>query len=196
MSAPLAASEALSVLLAGNQRFAADASLHPRQAADRRAKVSGVQQPFATILTCSDSRVPPEIIFDCGLGDLFVVRVAGNVLDDVVLGSVEYAAEHLGVSLVMVLGHSHCGAVTAAVQGGHPHGHIGSLTELLRPAVERAAAASQDLVEAAVVANVALTVAELRGAEPILAELIAADRLRVVGAHYDLDTGLVTLLDT
>ena len=78
------------------------------------------------IIACSDSRVPPEIIFDCGLGDLFVIRVAGNVLDDVVLGSVEYAAEHLGVGVVMVLGHSRCGAVTAAAAGGHPHGHIGA----------------------------------------------------------------------
>lgn len=192
----ITSTEALAELLAGNQRYMAGRLAHPHQVAERRVETACGQNPFAAILTCSDSRVPPEIIFDCGLGDLFVVRVAGNVLDDVVLGSIEYAAEHLGVGLVMVLGHSHCGAVTAAVQGGHPHGHIGSLTERLRPAVERAAAASQDLVEAAVVANVALTVAELRGAEPILAGLIAADRLRVVGAHYDLDTGLVTLLDT
>ncbi len=189
------ANQALAALLAGNRRYVAGQSAHPHQTSGWRAETARGQNPLATILTCSDSRVPPEIIFDCGLGDLFVVRVAGNVLDDVVLGSIEYAAEHLGVSLVLVLGHSHCGAVTAAVEGGHAHGHIGSLTERLRPAVERAATAGQDLVEAAVTANVALTVAELRAAEPILAELIAEHRLHVVGAHYDLDTGLVALLD-
>lgn len=192
----ITSTEALAELLAGNQRYMAGRLTHPHQVAERRVETACGQNPFATILTCSDSRVPPEIIFDCGLGDLFVVRVAGNVLDDVVLGSIEYAAEHLGVGLVLVLGHSRCGAVTAAVQGTHPRGHIGSLTDRLRPAVQRAAAAGQDTLDAAITANIELTVAELRAAEPILAQQIADGRLQIVGAHYDLKTGLVELLNT
>lgn len=189
------ANQALAALFAGNRRYVAGQSAHPHQTSGWRAETARGQNPFATILTCSDSRVPPEIIFDCGLGDLFVVRVAGNVLDDVVLGSIEYAAEHLGVSLVLVLGHSHCGAVTAAVEGGHAHGHIGSLTERLRPAVERATAAGCDVVDAAITANVELAVAELSASQPILAHLIAQRKLQVVGARYELETGLVGLLD-
>lgn len=190
---PFDSERILSDLLTGNRRYASGASLHPRQSAYRRADIVGGQEPFAAILTCSDSRVPPEVIFDCGLGDLFVVRVAGNVLDDVVLGSLEYAAEHLGVELVMVLGHSRCGAVTAAAAGGHAHGHghIGSLTARIRPAVERALAAGGDVVDAAITANVELAVAELRASQPILAHLIAEGRLRIVGARYELETGLV-----
>ncbi len=185
----------LSDLLDGNRRYASGASLHPHQSAYRRAEILGGQQPFAAILTCSDSRVPPEIIFDCGLGDLFVIRVAGNVLDDVVLGSIEYAVEHLGVELVMVLGHSRCGAVTAAAAGGHAHGHIASLTERIRPAIERTVAAGGDVIDAAITANVKLAVAELRASQPTLAHLIAAGKLRIAGARYELETGLVVMLD-
>lgn len=185
----------LSDLLDGNRRYASGAGLHPHQSAYRRAEILGGQQPFAAILTCSDSRVPPEIIFDCGLGDLFVIRVAGNVVDDVVLGSVEYAAKHLGVGLVMVLGHSRCGAVTAAVQGGQPHGHIGSLTERIQPAVERAKAWGGDVVDAAITANVELAVTELCASQPILAQLVTEGNLLIVGARYELETGLVVVLD-
>lgn len=187
--------EALAELLDGNQRYIAGQLAHPHQALARRIETACGQNPFAAILTCSDSRVPPEIVFDCGLGDLFVVRVAGNVLDDVVLGSIEYAAEHLGVSLVMVLGHSHCGAVTAAVGCEHCHGCISSLTERLQPAITQASAAGGDMIEATITANIALTVAALRASQPILAQRIAAGALQVVGAHYDLDTGRVELLD-
>lgn len=187
--------KALEKLLEGNRRFVAGQAEHPRQGTGRRAELMGGQNPFAAILTCSDSRVPPEIIFDCGLGDLFVLRVAGNVLDKVLMGSIEYAAEHLGVGLVMVLGHSHCGAVTAAVAGGHPAGHIGSLTKRIRPAVEQAAASGGDVVDAAVTANVRLGVAKIRQCQPILAHLVAAGKLQVVGARYELESGEVRLLD-
>ena len=191
---PLGLTRPLSDLLDGNRRYASGASLHPHQSAYRRAEILGGQQPFAAIIACSDSRVPPEIIFDCGLGDLFVIRVAGHVLDNVVLGSIEYAAEHLGVSLVMVLGHSRCGAVTAAAAGGHAHGHIGSLTERIRPAIERAVAAGGDVVDAAITANIELAAAELRAAQPTLARLVADGKLLIVGARYELETGLVELL--
>ena len=187
--------KALERLLDGNRRFMAGHPVHPHQGADRRAELVGGQKPFAAIFTCSDSRVPPEIIFDCGLGDLFVMRAAGNVLDKLLLGSIEYAAEHLGVGLVMVLGHSHCGAVTAAVEGSHASGHIKSLTKRIRPAVEQAAASGGDAIDAAVTANVQLAVAKLRASEPILAHLIAEGKLLIVGARYELESGEVRLLD-
>ncbi len=139
--------------------------------------------------------MPPEIIFDCGLGDLFVVRVAGNVLDDVVLGSVEFAVVSLGVELVLVLGHSRCGAVIATVEGGEPPGHIRSLVERIRPALAQARAAGGDLVDMTISANVAMSVAGLRASQPILAPLVANGRVQIVGACYDLDTGFVHLLD-
>ncbi len=199
---PLNLNQALETLLDGNRRFMAGQPAHPHQATERRTEIVSGQQPFAAILTCSDSRVPPEIIFDCGLGDLFVIRVAGNVLDDVVLGSMEYAVEHLGVGLVMVLGHSRCGAVTAAVQGGHVPGHISSITERIRPAVERAFSSGAGVIDAAIDAivneaitvNVQLSVAELRVSQPALAQLVAEDKLLVVGARYELETGQVRLL--
>lgn len=220
----LDAEQALAVLADGNRRYAGGHPTYPHQTTGRRAEIVTGQQPFAVIITCSDSRVPPEIIFDCGLGDIFVIRVAGNVLDDVVLGSVEYAAEHLGVGVVMVLGHSRCGAVTAAVQAfgktspssaespsrtvSHAPGHggaadhISALTERIRPAVERAAASGKDAVDAvvdavvdgAITANVELGVAELRASQPVLARLVAEGKLLVVGARYELETGQVRLL--
>lgn len=193
--APRHSNDALATLLAGNQRFAAGASLHPRRSLERRAEVAGAQQPFAAIIACSDSRMPPEIIFDCGLGDLFVIRVAGNVLDDVVLGSVEFAVASLGVDLVMVLGHSRCGAVVAAVEGGEPPGHLHSIVERIRPALAQARAVGGDLVDATISANIAMSVAALRECQPILAPLVANGRVQIVGARYDLDTGLVELLD-
>ncbi len=189
------ANEALAALLAGNQRFAAGASLGPRRSADRRAEVAGAQRPFAAVIACSDSRMPPEIIFDCGLGDLFVIRVAGNVLDDVVLGSVEFAVTSLGVGLVLVLGHSRCGAVMAALEGGEPPGHIGSVVERIRPALAWVKAAGGDVVDAAIRANIEMSVAALRTSQPILAPLVTDGRLQIVGAHYDLTTGLVEILD-
>ncbi len=190
-------SATLAALMAGNQRFATGASLHPRRSADRRVEVSGAQQPFAAILACSDSRIPPEIIFDCGLGDLFVVRVAGNLVDDVVLGSLEFAVLALGVELVMVLGHTRCGAVIAATEGSEPPGHINALVERIGPALAWARGGSAgDLVDATITANIEMNAAALRASEPILAPRVADGRLHVVGARYDLDTGLVRILDT
>lgn len=193
--APGSPNDALAALLAGNQRFAAGVSVRPRQSVERRVEVAGAQQPFAAIIACSDSRMPPEIIFDCGLGDLFVIRVAGNVLDDVGLGSIEFAVVTLGVGLVLVLGHSRCGAVIAAIEGSEPPGHIRSVVERIRPALAQARAAGGDLVDATIRANIAMGVAALRASQPILAQRVADGRLQVAGARYDLDTGLVHLLD-
>lgn len=190
----ITAEAALQRLIDGNLRYAAGQTEHPRQSAERRAELAKGQAPFAIVLACADSRVAPEIVFDQGLGDLFVVRVAGNVLDNHALGSIEYAVEHLHASLIVVLGHERCGAVTAAVQGGHAPGHIHSLVQAIEPAVAAARSEPGDAVENATRANVLRVVAQLRQAEPILAEHVKSAQLQVVGGRYDLDTGAVELL--
>jgi carbonic anhydrase len=186
--------EAIEALLAGNRRYAAGKAIHPHQSPEHRREVASAQHPAAIVLSCSDSRVPPEIVFDQGLGDLFVVRTAGHVVDDVALASLEYAVEHLGVTLLVVLGHSGCGAVAAAIHGGEHSGHLGHLVELIRPAVERAKEDPGDLLDRAVRENVAQVVAGLRAAEPVLAKRVRKGELAVVGARYDLQSGLVELL--
>jgi carbonic anhydrase len=147
------------------------------------------QSPFAVILGCADSCVPPEVFCDQGLGDLFVVRNAGNVVDEVVLGSLEYGVEHLGAPLVVVLGHTQCGAVTAAVQGGHAAGHIGSIVDRRQPAVAAASRQAGDAVLNAIRANVQQAVAALQACQPILAEAVKLGQLKIVGGLYHLDTG-------
>ncbi len=186
--------EALERLLTGNQRFVAGRPVYPDQTAARRQELTRGQHPFAAILGCADSRVPPEIIFDQGLGNLFTVRVAGNIVDGASLGSLEYAAQRLGVPLIVVLGHSGCGAVQAAVAGGDPGGSIATLVRAIQPAVEVAKTEPGALLENAVRANLALAVRELRTAAPILASLQATGNLEVRGALYDLASGLVELL--
>jgi carbonic anhydrase len=187
--------QALARLERGNARFVAGWPNHPDQSARRRREVAMRQPPFAAILTCADSRVPPEIIFDEGLGNLFVVRVAGNVLDDIVLGSLEYAVEHLHVPLIVVLGHDRCGAVTAAADGGDTHSHIDAIVKALQPAIHLARAAGGDVVSQAIDANVQLVVNQLSVSEPILREHLNTGQLKVAGARYQLESGMVTRLD-
>jgi carbonic anhydrase len=134
------------------------------------------------------------VIFDQGLGDLFVVRVAGNVADDIGIASMEYAVEHLGSRLIVVLGHERCGAVTAAVKGGELPGHLPALMTALKPAVDKGKGAAGDAVDATIVANVELTATQLRESKPILAEMVEKGEIKVVGARYDLDTGAVELV--
>jgi carbonic anhydrase len=181
-------------LLDGNRRYVDGTPSHPNQTFERRQHVANGQHPFAVIVSCSDSRVPPEIIFDQGIGDLFVVRVAGNVIDDTGVGSIEYAAEHLHVSVIVVLGHERCGAVEAAVKGGEAPGHIKSLVEAIRPAVENAKGRPGDLAENAMRGNVKLAVDHLKASKPILEHLVHKGTLSVIGARYDLDDGQVTLI--
>jgi len=185
---------ALAELKAGNAHHVAHRYQHPHETAERLRELSSGQHPHAEVLSCADSRVPPEILFDQGLGDLFVVRVAGNVVSDTELGSLEYGAEHLHIPLLVVLGHQHCGAVTAAVGGGEAEGHISALTALLRPAVEQTRGLAGDAVENAVKANVEIVVKQLRASTPLLAKLVSHGELKVVGAVYSLDTGHVTWL--
>jgi len=162
----------------------------------RREELTKSQHPFALVLGCADSRVPPEIVFDQGLGDLFVVRVAGNVIDDHSLGSIEYAFDHLAVRLVVVLGHQRCGAVKAAKETiaakAEAPGHIQSLVTAIRPAVE--ATAKSDL-EATVHENVKNVAQALRSSAPLLKAKVDSGELKVVGAYYSLDTGSVSFLE-
>ena len=194
-AAKITSAEARRRLVEGNLRFVQGHGEHPRQTPDRRTELATTQHPFAVILGCADSRTGPEVLFDQGLGDLFVVREAGNVVDDHTLGSIEYAAEHLHAPLIVVLGHERCGAVAAArdtvAAHGQADGHIQSLVEAIRPAVE--ATSAQD-AEATCRANILGVVHALKTSAPLLQHLVDKGELAVAGAYYDLDTGAVTFL--
>jgi carbonic anhydrase len=191
----ISADDALARLKAGNERFRGEHLKHPDQGLVRVHELEAGQHPYAIIVSCSDSRVPPEIVFDEGLGDLFVVREAGHVADAATLGSVEYAVEHLHAHLVVVLGHEHCGAVAAAseviTKNAKPEGHIVNLVDAIRPAVERAKSGRGDLLARAVRANVDLVTETLRGSHPILFDHLAEGSVKVVGGVYDLHTGAI-----
>jgi carbonic anhydrase len=198
----LTADEALKSLLDGNQRYRANQmTIRDTSTPSIREALATGQKPFAIILSCSDSRVPPEIIFDKGLGEIFVVRVAGNIPDPIVLGSIEYAAEHFNCPLIMVLGHKRCGAVMAAVESqGHPHGNIGAIIKTITPAVIQArkdarGAAESDLVESAIDNNIKLVAKSLITQSHGIRSLVDAGRLKIVKAKYDLDDGTVRLLE-
>jgi carbonic anhydrase len=184
----------LAELRAGNDHHAAKQYQHPHETAERQRELTSGQHPHASVLACADSRVPPEIVFDQGLGDLFVIRVAGNVASDDVVGSLEYGAEHLNIPLIVVLGHQKCGGVTAAVEGGQLGGHMPGLVALIQPAVDKTKGMPGDRVANAVRANVEMVVDQLRGSKPLLAELAAAGKIKIVGGVYSLDTGRVDWL--
>jgi carbonic anhydrase len=190
----VSADEALKRLVDGNKRYVFGKLMHPNQTRVRRGEVEGGQHPFAIVLGCSDSRVPPEVIFDQGLGDLFVVRVAGNIVDDVVLGSIEYAAEHLHAPLIVVLGHSSCGAVGATVAGGELAGHLPGIADAIRPAVEKTKGQQGDAVNNAAKANAQMVVDQLRSCKPVLAPLVRSGDLKVIAAFCDIGSGKVELL--
>ena len=181
-------------LLEGNQRYITGGALHPNQSFEHRLELAEGQKPIAAILTCADSRVSPEIIFDQGLGDLFVLRVAGNVINDLFVGSLEYAVEHLNVSLLMVLGHSECGAVDATVKGGQPPGHINSLVQAIKPALDRLKKQSPDWVNIVAKENVKIGVERLRISDPILTAQYEEGNIDIVGAFYNIKSGEVSLI--
>jgi len=185
-------------LLEGNRRFAAGHPASDRSLA-RRKQVAQGQKPAAEVLACVDSRVPPELVFDQGLGDLFVVRSAGLVLDKAVLGSLEFGIAELHIPLVIVLGHKRCGAVKATIETleGHAQveGEIAYLVEELKPAVEEAQRAGGDLWNAAARAQARNVVDQLRRA-PVLGAAVQAGALKIVAGWYDLDSGVVELEDT
>ena len=187
--------QALKNLKEGNERYVSGKSKHPRQDAKRRAEtVSGGQHPFAIILSCADSREPVELLFDQGIGDLFVVRVAGNVADVDELGTMEYGADHLGSPLIVVLGHSKCGAVTAVVNGEHVHGNIPQLVDNIVPAakkVKEKGATGATAIAEAIKANVMQSIEDTFTNSDILRERVTAGKLKIVGAVYDLEKGTV-----
>jgi len=192
------ADEALKRLMEGNVRFVSDKTIDPNQSTSRRAELAKGQKPFATILSCVDSRVPPEIVFDRGLGDLFVIRTAGQVVDKAVLGSIEFGAEELGIPLIVVMGHEKCGAVKATIEilekGAKAPGSIDYLVEGITPAVKAVKGKSGDMLDNAVQANVDVSVAALKKSK-ILAHLIEEGKVKIVGARYDLDSGKVEVHD-
>lgn len=191
---PITADAVLNELKAGNLHHQKHQYAHPHQSSARQHELVASQHPHAVILGCSDSRVPPEIVFDQGLGDLFDVRVAGNIATDAEIASIEYAVEHLHTPLVVVMGHQSCGAVGAAIQGGEAAGHLPALIAAIQPAVDDARKLSGDLSTNAVRRNVERVVEQLRSSQPTLAHEVAEGKLRIVGAVYALDTGRVQWL--
>ena len=190
----LTAESALRELKAGNEHHVQNRYTDPHRSSSRRQELAKGQHPHAIVLSCADSRVPPEIVFDRGLGDLFTVRVAGNIAGDAEIASIEYAVEHLHAPLVVVMGHQSCGAVAAAIEGGEAPGHLPALIAAIRPAVEKARGLPGNLSENAVRLNVERVVHELRSTKPVLSELVESGKLRIVGAVYSLDSGRVTWL--
>lgn len=192
--------EALKRLKEGNERYLAGKPQHPHQTRERLALTFGQgQHPFATVLSCADSRVPVELIFDRGIGDLFVVRVAGNVAGVDEMGSMEYAVDQLGTPLVVVLGHTQCGAVTAVVQGAKVHGHLAALVTPIKPAVAQAkadnpGASGEVLLNAAIKANILQAVGDLLQKSQTVRGKAKAGKIKVIGALYELDTGQVQWL--
>lgn len=185
--------EALRRLKAGNQRYIADKSKYPNRGQERREMVYSTQKPYAIIISCSDSRVPPEIVFDQGIGDLFVIRNAGNVVDPVVLDSIEYAALYLGPSIIVVMGHENCGAVSAVVEGNTQD--IKAVATIIQPAVDEARKQdTKNLVYTSVIDNAKRMREKILGT-PKLQSFIKNDHMRVIAAYYSLETGKVYFLE-
>ena len=194
----LTADQALATLKEGNAKFLTDSPLRPVQGRERRLEIARGQTPFAVLVSCSDSRVPPEVLFGRGLGELFIVRNAGNTVDTVALGSIEYAIAVLGVPLVVVLGHERCGAVEAALSVVEKNTIFpGSLNQMIEPILPAAlmarsgGAKGDELLDAAVRENVRRVVTRIRNSEAVLMNPIRDGKVKVVGARYDLDDGTV-----
>lgn len=192
-------SEGLIALMEGNQRFLEDHPRHPDQTLERIRDLKKGQHPYAVIVACSDSRVPPELIFDQGLGDLFVIRNAGNIIGDYELGSVEYAVEHLHTPLVIVLGHTQCGAIGAFIEHKNDSvpNHIQKIIDYIKSEPEELALNenSVDYYEKAVKANLLHGVHAIKKSGPILTEFVARSKVRIVGGLFDLETGKVTIVE-
>jgi carbonic anhydrase len=184
---------ALQKLMEGNQRFIQHHPEYPDQSAPRLKEVAQAQHPFATILSCADSRVPAEIVFDQGIGDIFDVRIAGNIATHEAIGSIEYAVVLLGSPLLMVMGHERCGAVTAAVQKESLPGDISTFVRAIKPALKKVKDLPGDAVENAVVANVQYQIERLQKSK-LLTEQVRSGKLKIVGGRYDLDTGKVSII--
>lgn len=193
ISSDISPDETLEVLMAGNKRFVENKRISPNINLARLTEVAAGQNPFATIISCADSRVPVEILFDRGFGDLFVVRGAGNIVTPEEMGSIEYGTFVLGSKVLMVLGHENCGAVKAAMEGKPVPGQIGSIISAIRPAVEVAKGRAGYPVENAVKANVMEQI-KIINFSPVITQLVRENKLKIVGGYYDLDRGKVYLI--
>lgn len=190
------ADEAKQLLVEGNNRFVSGNVLNKDISDTRRAELAKGQHPFAVILTCSDSRVPPELLFDQGLGDIFIIRTAGNVLDQIAMGSVEYGVEHLSTPLLVVLGHSNCGAVKATVDGGDFPGSIPAIAAKIKPSVDKVkntGATGDALYQKSEDENIKAVMAYLEET-PVVKELVETNKLTILGAKYHVDSGQVEWL--
>ena len=185
--------QALKKLIQGNDRFVNQKRTSPHQNKERLSEIAQGQEPFAAILSCADSRVPSEIVFDQGLGDLFVCRVAGNIATSEEIGSLEFGTLVLGAKVLIVMGHERCGAVKAAIQGGEFPGKIGSLVKSISIGDVTLKSTDEASLEKAAKANINHQVETLKKS-PVLSNLIAKEKLKIVGTYYDLDTGKVSLV--
>lgn len=192
---PEKSEEALAKLLSGNEKYLSE-SITPNVSASLRTDLStNGQHPYAIVITCSDSRVPAELIFNSSLGDIFVIRTAGNVVSDFEIGSVEYGAEHLGSPLILVLGHTNCGAVTAATEGGEAGGKIQSIVNEITPSVQKAKdAGAEDVLSKAIELNVMNSVNKILSSD-IIKELKEEEKVEVIGGVYDINTGTITIIE-
>lgn len=195
LKSQVSADSAIAMLKSGNARFVSGKTIKPHQDINRVKQTAKEQKPFAIIVGCSDSRVPNEIIFDQGLGDLFIIRTAGQVSSYASWGSIEFANAVLGAKLIVVLGHTRCGAVSAACKVPDVPGHIVTLINSIKPAAELAKTMPGDTLNNAVKINVAMQVKQLQSLEPILTKAIKNGGLKIVGAVYDLSTGKVEFIE-
>jgi carbonic anhydrase len=196
--APHNPSEALELILAGNERFAQDKPLHPDQSKKRIKEITSSQHPFAIVISCSDSRVPPELVLDQGLGDLFVIRTAGNIIGEYEMGSIVYALENFNSPLIMVIGHEDCGAIKAYVNHMDEHlpGRTQCIIEYLKNEPEEQALDknSPNFIDAAVRANIQHGVGVIKKMDTSITKLVSTDNLKIVGAIYHMESGKIELL--
>lgn len=185
--------QALQRLMDGNRRFVNGKLENPRRNRERLAEVAKTQKPFASVLSCADSRVPSEIIFDEGFGDLFVCRVAGNIATPEEIGSLEFGTLVLGSKVIMVIGHERCGAVDATIKGAQVPGQIATLLDAIKPAIKKTENQPGDRLTNAIKSNVLFQIEQLK-TSPVISQLIQDGKLKVVGGYYDLDTGAITLV--
>ncbi|MEA3423393.1 MAG: carbonic anhydrase [Bacillota bacterium] len=186
--------QALELLINGNKRFESGELQHPDRDAKRRMEGLSGQNPFAVVVGCSDSRVPPEILFDQGIGDLFVIRVAGNIIDDAVIGSVEYAVKQLETPLVMVMGHNLCGAVQTAIAGVKESKYIEVIAEKIQPAIDAVSLDETDYLDKVIRKNVELMVDKLTTSSQILNNSLKSGEIAFIGGYYDIATGKFEIL--
>ncbi len=195
-----AGDEALQKLMDGNKRYVSGSLMKKDIGETKRKELSTKgQKPFAIVVTCSDSRVPPELLFDQGLGDIFIIRVAGNVVDQIALGSIEYGAEHLNAPLLFILGHSKCGAVTATIDAkGEPEGNIGAIVKKIMPAAEKAkkkGGTKDEVLETAIKENVKNVYNDVMKKSKIIPHLVEEGKLKIVAGEYDITTGKVAMIE-